>query len=239
MRTFRVSRIRGEIRLRHAPRARLPAAPRASTPRSYRGRARRGRSARRRARRGSRSRATRPGGSSALFGRHGRIEDGVFVTDYSDLGAARLLDAAPGRPRRAALAARARRQVRGRLEAGAQAPRGQAAEDRGERPPAGRARTQVERPAGPVAPERFGLLQALLAYLLARCGDGTRRGHPRRGASPSASTSRPSQLEEHLAAPEPRQLRRRLLRRLRGARTATRSTSRRSSSATRSARRPG
>ena len=30
-----------------------------------------------------------------------------------------------------------------------------------------------ERPAGPVAPERFGLLQALLAYLLAACGEET------------------------------------------------------------------
>jgi proteasome accessory factor BC len=29
-----------------------------------------------------------------------------------------------------------------------------------------------ERPASPVAPERFGVLQALLAYLLAACGDG-------------------------------------------------------------------
>jgi proteasome accessory factor C len=29
----------------------------------------------------------------------------------------------------------------------------------------------IERPAGPVAPERFGVLQALLAYLLDRCGD--------------------------------------------------------------------
>jgi len=29
-----------------------------------------------------------------------------------------------------------------------------------------------ERPAGPVAPERFGLLQALLAHLLTACGDG-------------------------------------------------------------------
>jgi proteasome accessory factor C len=30
----------------------------------------------------------------------------------------------------------------------------------------------VERPAGPVAPERFAVLQALLAYLLAECGEG-------------------------------------------------------------------
>ena len=29
----------------------------------------------------------------------------------------------------------------------------------------------ADRPAGPVAPERFGLLQALLAYLLAACGE--------------------------------------------------------------------
>ena len=29
----------------------------------------------------------------------------------------------------------------------------------------------VERPAGPIAPERFGVLQALLAHLLASCGD--------------------------------------------------------------------
>ena len=36
---------------------------------------------------------------------------------------------------------------------------------------ADRARQQVERPVGPVAPERFGVLQALLAHLLAACGD--------------------------------------------------------------------
>src|SRR5205085_10004518 len=29
----------------------------------------------------------------------------------------------------------------------------------------------AERPAGPVAPERFGVLQSLLAYLLTACGD--------------------------------------------------------------------
>src|SRR5207302_10928398 len=28
-----------------------------------------------------------------------------------------------------------------------------------------------DRPAGPVVPERFAVLQSLLAYLLARCGD--------------------------------------------------------------------
>ena len=47
-------------------------------------------------------------------------------------------------------------------------------------------------------PERFGLLQALLAYLLARCGEDARGRHPGRRHSSSASTSRPKSLEEHL-----------------------------------------
>ena len=34
-----------------------------------------------------------------------------------------------------------------------------------------RGRQQTERPVGPVAPERFGVLQALLAHLLAACGE--------------------------------------------------------------------
>jgi proteasome accessory factor BC len=34
-----------------------------------------------------------------------------------------------------------------------------------------RGRQQAERPVGPVAPERFGVLQALLAHLLAACGE--------------------------------------------------------------------
>jgi proteasome accessory factor C len=48
----------------------------------------------------------------------------------------------------------------------------------GEPPPLARERrvdvprTVGERPAGPVAPERFGVLQALLAHLLSACGDG-------------------------------------------------------------------
>jgi proteasome accessory factor BC len=46
------------------------------------------------------------------------------------------------------------------------------------RPKAQRATEQLERPAGPLAPERFGVLQALLAHLLARCGDETRATIP-------------------------------------------------------------
>ena len=45
------------------------------------------------------------------------------------------------------------------------------------------ARPAVERqPAGPVAPERFGVLQALLAHLLAACGDEQRADARRRRA---------------------------------------------------------
>jgi proteasome accessory factor C len=41
-----------------------------------------------------------------------------------------------------------------------------------ERSPAAPAPTASDRPAPPVAPERFAVLQALLAHLLAACGDG-------------------------------------------------------------------
>ena len=68
--------------------------------------------------------------------------------------------------------------------------------------------------AGPVAPERFGVLQSLLAYLLAACGE------EREGIIPAHELvnrfSIPAeQLEEHLSLLEPRQLRRWLLRGLR------------------------
>jgi proteasome accessory factor BC len=56
----------------------------------------------------------------------------------------------------------------------------------------------VERAAGPVAPERFGVLQSLLAYLLAACGD------ERTGVLPASELVErfaipPEQLEEHLS----------------------------------------
>lgn len=45
--------------------------------------------------------------------------------------------------------------------------------------PKARPETQpLERPVGPLAPERFGVLQALLAHLLARCGDEARARIP-------------------------------------------------------------
>ncbi len=56
----------------------------------------------------------------------------------------------------------------------------------------------LDRPAGPVAPERFGVLQALLAYLLDRCGDENSASIP---ASELVERFRiPEEaLEEHLS----------------------------------------
>ena len=107
----------------------------------------------------------------------GEVADGVFTTPYSRLdllagwvlrqeGRARplsppeLVDEVAAGPRPRARAAR------GRADEAA------AAED------ACPSAEQLERPAGPLAPERFGVLQALLAHLLARCGDETRATIP-------------------------------------------------------------
>jgi proteasome accessory factor BC len=55
-----------------------------------------------------------------------------------------------------------------------------------------------ERPAGPVAPERFGLLQALLAHLLAACGDS--RDADLDGAELAQRFSIPiEELQDHLS----------------------------------------
>ena len=67
-------------------------------------------------------------------------------------------------------------------------------------PPRPRARAEappLERPAGPVAPERFGVLQALLAHLLARCGDETRATIPAEELVERFHIP-PDQLEDHL-----------------------------------------
>jgi proteasome accessory factor C len=68
------------------------------------------------------------------------------------------------------------------------------------RPPRPRAREQappLERPVGPVAPERFGVLQALLAHLLARCGDEPRATIPA-GELVERFHIPPDQLDDHL-----------------------------------------
>ena len=56
----------------------------------------------------------------------------------------------------------------------------------------------TERPAGPVAPERFGVLQSLLAYLLAACGDDREATIPSKDLVERFSIAE-EQLEEHLS----------------------------------------
>src|SRR5207237_1735541 len=103
------------------------------------------------------------------YGQHGRVEDGVFVTKYSNAGQlaswivrqdGRASPIAPPELRREV--ARALRLVRDRHEG---TPQELAAVAKP------REQDELERVAGPVAPERFAVLQALLAYLLDRCGE--------------------------------------------------------------------
>jgi proteasome accessory factor BC len=104
------------------------------------------------------------------FGRSGRLENGVFVTEYSSLPMlaswvlrqdGRAVPLTPPDLRREV--ADSLRQVRRRHEGAASKPAREA--------PAREPEAAVERSSGPVTPERFGLLQALLAYLLAECGE--------------------------------------------------------------------
>jgi proteasome accessory factor BC len=104
------------------------------------------------------------------FGSAGQLEDGVFVTGYSSLPQlaswmlrqdGRAIPVEPDELRREV--AEALRAVRERHE---EAPPKLAAPA-----PVPRVEASGERPAGPVVPERFAVLQALLAYLLAACGE--------------------------------------------------------------------
>jgi proteasome accessory factor BC len=131
------------------------------------------------------------------YGTSGQVEDGVFVTDYSSLPLlaswvlrqdGRAVPVAPDELRREV--AEALRRVR----------------DRHQGPPpalANKSRPRVEeqpgeRPSGPVVPERFAVLQALLAYLLARCGEDNEALIP---ASDLVERFKipPELLEEHLS----------------------------------------
>jgi proteasome accessory factor C len=106
------------------------------------------------------------------YGSAGQLEDGVFVTEYSTVSQlaswilrqdGRAIPLQPNELRREV--AQALRDVRERH----QGPAPKLATPAPEPP-----RTDgvgTERPAGPVVPERFAVLQALLAYLLAACGE--------------------------------------------------------------------
>ena len=194
MKTFRVSRIRGDIRLatRRERDFRLPEGFDADEYRlgppwqvgKTKGEAR-----------------IEVGGDTAwwvdrLYGRYGRIEDGVFVTEYSNLGQLSVVDPAPGRARGAARPAGASAAGRARSRPRAEAARRQAAEGR-RRDRAGGRRERRSGPASPVPPERFGLLQALLAYLLDRCGEDTQAVIPAADIVERFHIP-PESLEEHL-----------------------------------------
>jgi predicted DNA-binding transcriptional regulator YafY len=193
-RTFRVSRIRGEIRFatRRERDFRLP--PDFDVDR-YRGRppwqigepvgeAR-----------------IEVGGDTAwwverTYGGSGKIADGVFVTEYSSLPLlaswvlrqdGRALPQAPDELRREV--ARSLRLVRERHEG---EPKRLAAET------AGIVEEVIDRPAAPVHPERFAVLQALLAYLLDRCGEDSQAEFPAQELVERFNIP-PEALEEHLS----------------------------------------
>jgi proteasome accessory factor C len=169
IRTFRVSRIRGDIRFatRRERDFRLPAD---FDIERYRGRAawQFGELV------GEARIEVRPETAwwvERAFGESGRVEDGVFVTEYASLPMlaswvlrqdGRAMPAAPDELRREV--AESLRRVRARHEGEPSKP---AREVHVRETDSG-----TERSSGPVTPERFGLLQALLAYLLAACGEG-------------------------------------------------------------------
>jgi proteasome accessory factor BC len=102
------------------------------------------------------------------FGR--QLEDGVFVTEYASLPMlaswvlrqdGRATPVAPDELRREV--AESLRRVRAAHEGEPSKPAREVAVREAE--------VSGERSSGPVTPERFGLLQALLAYLLAACGE--------------------------------------------------------------------
>jgi proteasome accessory factor BC len=132
------------------------------------------------------------------YGSTGRLEGGVFVTDYSSLPQlaswvlrqdGRAVPLEPDDLRREV--ASALRRVRDAHEGAPPEPAREA--------PVRGADGVGERPAGPVAPERFAVLQALLAFLLAACGEG----HDAEISAPELLERFPSipseELEEHLS----------------------------------------
>jgi proteasome accessory factor BC len=130
------------------------------------------------------------------YGGAGRLEDDVFVTEYSSLEQlaswilrqdGRAVPQEPDELRR--LVKQSLQLVRERHEG--EPPK--LARESSSPPPDGAG----ERPAGPVAPERFAVLQSLLAYLLAACGEGRDAVIPAREVVERFMIPE-QQLEEHL-----------------------------------------
>jgi proteasome accessory factor C len=132
------------------------------------------------------------------YGSTGRLEDGVFVTEYSSLGQlaswvlkqdGRAVPLEPDELRREV--AGALKRVREGHEGVPPVPPNAA--------PARAAADTPERPAGPVAPERFAILQALLAFLLAACGDEKEAEMPAAALLERFPSIPAEELEEHLS----------------------------------------
>jgi proteasome accessory factor C len=126
----------------------------------------------------------------------GTLADGVFETDYARIGPlvgwvlrqnGRAVPLEPAELRDGVAAALAR--LRTSHAGGAP----ELARER--RAPAA---APVERPTGPVAPERFGVLQALLAHLLAACGDARQASLDADGLAQRFSIPR-EELQDHLS----------------------------------------
>ena len=132
------------------------------------------------------------------YGSTGRLEDGVFVTEYSSLPllASWVLRqdgrAVPLEP------SSLRREVAVALRAVRDAHEGEPPEPARETPLRGVDGTG-DRPAGPVAPERFAVLQALLAYLLAACGEAKDAQIPTAELLERFPSIPAEELEEHLS----------------------------------------
>ena len=113
-----------------------------------------------------------------VYGERVEVEDGVLTTAYADLGrlASWVLrqqgQARPIAPRELVVAvSEGLRLVLERHQGPPPKPKRAAIAE--EAPP-----VALDRLAGPVVPERFAVLQALLAYLLAACGDETTASIP-------------------------------------------------------------
>jgi len=126
----------------------------------------------------------------------GPLEDGVFVTDYASIPLlaswvlkqeGRAVPIAPAELRREV--AESLRRVAGAHSGPPPTPADEAPLEE---------HAVVERTSGPVTPERFGLLQSLLAYLLAACGDEREATIPARDLVDRFSIPE-EELEEHLS----------------------------------------
>jgi predicted DNA-binding transcriptional regulator YafY len=194
IRTFRVSRIRGDIRLA-TRRERDFRLPEDFDVESYRGRAEwqvgelQGEA------------RVEVAGDTAwwverVYGRAGRVDDGVFSTDYAGLdGLARWILRQDGRA-----VPQSPPDLRRTVKAALEAVRGQ---HEGQPPKLAREVEREEqdlpdRPGSPVTPERFGLLQALLAYLLDACGEDNEAEIPAQELIERFRIP-PESLEEHLS----------------------------------------